>query len=220
MTPRKASILIAEDDAAVRTTLAQVLSVLGYAIRTVTNGLQAVAALREQVPDILLCDLNMPGMSGYELLSIVNRRFPEVRAVAMSGAFLGDQVTSRFPADDYYQKGEGVPSLLESLDSAQAERSNRRSPRILWMPKIESDRRRQDSITITCPECFRTFPQALTATSRLILNTVCVHCGGSIAFAVVPTLRHRLCRTVPASPAVRAHLRTIAPGVFLALARR
>jgi CheY-like chemotaxis protein len=187
MNPRKASILIAEDDAPVRTTLAQVLSVLGYAIRTVNNGLQAVAALREQVPDILLCDLNMPDMSGYELLSIVNRRFPEVRAVAMSGAFLGNEVTSRFPADAYYQKGEGIPSLLESLESAQAERPNRRSSRILWMPKIESDRCRQDSIRITCPECFRTFPQVLAAAPRLILDTVCVHCGGSIVFAVVPT---------------------------------
>ncbi len=187
MTPRKANILIAEDDASVRTSLEQVFSILGYSVRTVTNGLQAVAALREQVPDILLCDLNMPGMSGYELLSIVNRRFPDIRAVAMSGAFLGEVVAGGVPADAYYQKGDGIPSLLKTLESAQADRSDRRSARILWMPKIDEDRSRQNSIRITCPECFRIFPQVLTAAPRLILKTVCVHCGGAIAFAVVPT---------------------------------
>jgi CheY-like chemotaxis protein len=50
MTPKKANILIADDDPSVRDSLEEVFSVLGYAVRTVTDGLQAVAALREAVP--------------------------------------------------------------------------------------------------------------------------------------------------------------------------
>src|SRR6202035_3162908 len=189
MPPQKAKILIAEDDASVRDSLEMVFSTLGYVVRTVTDGLQAVAALREAVPDILLADLNMPGMSGYELLSIVNRRFPAVKAIAMSGAFSGHAIPSGLPADAYYEKGEGIISLLRTLERAQAaDRSDESPSRIIWMQKINYEECSQDSIMMACPECFRVFPQAVRGTPSMIFDANCVHCGGSIVFAVVPTL--------------------------------
>ena len=189
MTRKKANILIAEDDQAVLESLEMVFSTLGYVVRTVTDGLQAVAALREAVPDILLSDLNMPGMSGYELLSIVNRRFPGVKSVAMSGAFPGNAIPSGLAADAFYEKGGGIPNLLRTMETAlAAERSAQPSPHIIWMQKIDYESCSQDSIMISCPECFRTFPQALRGTPSMILDAVCTHCGGAIVFAIVPSL--------------------------------
>jgi CheY-like chemotaxis protein len=189
MTLTKANILIAEDDPAVLESLETVFSTLGYAVRTVTDGLQAVAALREAVPDILLSDLNMPRMSGYELLSIVNRRFPTVKAVAMSGGFPGEAIPSGLDADAFFEKGGGIPSLLRALESAQAaERSEHCPPRIIWMQKINYEEFSEDFILMACPECFRSFPQGVKGTPSMILDTKCPHCGGSIVFAVVPTL--------------------------------
>ena len=52
------------------------------------DGFSALAEIRKEVPDILLSDLNMPRMSGFELLSVVRRRFPSIRTIAMSGAFM------------------------------------------------------------------------------------------------------------------------------------
>lgn len=48
----------------------------GFSVRTAEDGFTALQILREVLPDIILSDLRMPGMSGFELLSIVRRRFP------------------------------------------------------------------------------------------------------------------------------------------------
>jgi CheY-like chemotaxis protein len=202
MIPLKANVLIAEDDPSVLQSLDQVLSTFGYVVRTVTNGLQAVAAIREQVPDVLLSDLNMPGMSGYELLSIVNRRFPGVRAVAMSGAYAGSEIPEGLPADAFYQKGCGIPTLMNAMERAEkAERPGQSPQHTIWMQKIAYETPGENSIMITCPECFRTFPHAVTGSAGTILDAGCVHCGGSIVFAVVPTLDRVF--AVPYQPALR-----------------
>ena len=88
----KKSILIAEDEESVRTSFAMVLSELGLRVRSASDGLAALMEMRHEAPDILLSDLNMPGMSGFELLSVVRRRYPAVLVIAMSGAFSSDQV--------------------------------------------------------------------------------------------------------------------------------
>jgi DNA-binding NarL/FixJ family response regulator len=59
----------------------------------------------------------MPGMSGFELLTQVHCRFPELRTIAMSGAFSGDDVPSGVAADSFYRKGSGVASLLRMLET-------------------------------------------------------------------------------------------------------
>jgi DNA-binding NarL/FixJ family response regulator len=73
--------------------------------------------IRNEVPELLLSDLHMPGMSGFELLSEVRRQFPAIQTVAMSGAFSGDEVPSGVAADGFYQKGSSMGSLLRIMGS-------------------------------------------------------------------------------------------------------
>ena len=82
-------ILIVDDDPALRQLLTLVLLKSGYAVRSAQDGFSALAAIRTAVPDILLSDLYMPGMSGFELLSVVRRRFPLIPVIAMSSAYSG-----------------------------------------------------------------------------------------------------------------------------------
>ena len=112
----KASILIVEDEETVRSSLAEILKILGHRVRCAADGLAALSEINEEVPEILLSDLNMPGMSGFELLSVVRRRFPAIRVVAMSGAFAGDQVPDGVAADAFYEKGNGVAVLLKTIE--------------------------------------------------------------------------------------------------------
>jgi DNA-binding NtrC family response regulator len=90
---------------------------MGYRVRTAEDGFSALAELRKEIPDIVLSDLNMPGMSGFDFLSEVRRHFPSIQTIAMSGAFSGDEVPSGVAADAFYQKGCGVASLLKIVEA-------------------------------------------------------------------------------------------------------
>ena len=180
-----ASILIVEDEESVRTSFAEVFTHLGYRTRSATDGLSALIQIRREVPDILLSDLNMPAMSGFELLSIVHRRFPAIYVIAMSGMFTESQFPSGVTADAFYQKGGGVADLVKVVETRLPRRQHRNTPEPIWIQKNGHDASEEESVTIACPECFRTFPQAIDGTASLILDTNCVFCGHWILYAIV-----------------------------------
>jgi hypothetical protein len=91
-----AKLLVVDDEPLVRATMALVLGELGYRVRSADNGLSALHEMHREMPDILLSDLNMPGMSGFEL-------------------FFGSEVPSGVAADAFYQKGTGTDALLHVL---------------------------------------------------------------------------------------------------------
>ena len=88
-------IVVAEDDPAVRQTVSLLLLASGYKVIPAADGFEALLQFQDQVPDLILSDLNMPAMSGFELLSVVRRRFPQVVAVATSGAYSSGSVPPR-----------------------------------------------------------------------------------------------------------------------------
>ena len=118
----KASLLIVDDEPSIRKTLSLILAEIGYRVRMAEDGVSALAAIREEVPEILLSDLNMPGMSGFDLLSAVRHGFPLIQTIAMSGAFLGDEVPTGVAADAFYQKGSSIGSLLKIMESLPSHR--------------------------------------------------------------------------------------------------
>jgi CheY-like chemotaxis protein len=99
------SILIVDDNASLRVVLSIIFSREGYHVRLAEDGFSALEEIERHTPDVLLSDLNMPGMSGFELLSVVRQRFPTIRVVAMSAAFFGEQLPAEVMADAFYAKG-------------------------------------------------------------------------------------------------------------------
>ncbi len=61
-----AKILIAEDERDIRDLVSFTLNYKGYQVVAVTNGEEAVAAAQQQMPDLILMDVRMPRMTGYE----------------------------------------------------------------------------------------------------------------------------------------------------------
>jgi CheY-like chemotaxis protein len=120
MTIGKIDVLVVEDDPVTSRGYMELLSLWGFATRAAHNGIAALAQIRSTRPDILLSDLDMPGMNGYELLSIVRRRYPEIRTVAMSGAFGGEQIPPGVAAEAFYPKGTGKYARLQTVLSELA----------------------------------------------------------------------------------------------------
>jgi CheY-like chemotaxis protein len=184
----KARLLIVDDEPSIRISMSLVLAEIGYHVRSAEDGLSALHELRNDVPDILITDLNMPGMSGFELLAVVRRRFPSIHTIAMSGAFSGNEVPSGVAADAFYQKGSSVGSLLRMMEAApRPERMTPRHPApsdFIWIqPDGQSDRE-EACATVACPECQRTFQLLVGGEGGAVRETGCVHCHAPIRYAL------------------------------------
>jgi CheY-like chemotaxis protein len=182
-------LLIVDDEPATRMSLSHIFIELEYSVRSAGDGFSALADVRQEIPDVILSDLNMPGMSGFEFLSVVRRRFPGILVVAMSGAFSGNGVQPGVAADAFYEKATGLGSLLQIVeDLAHLERPtirlpSRRAP--IWIQSNGHDPSGGAYVVIACPECLRTFPQVLGKAISPLHETACVHCSSLIDYAIV-----------------------------------
>lgn len=108
----QAQILVVDDDWGVRETLTLLLLRAGYRACAAQNGVEALQEIQKQAPTLLLCDLQMPRMSGFELLPIVRTQFPRVAVIAMSGSYADGAMPEGLMADAFYYKGAQNPSDL------------------------------------------------------------------------------------------------------------
>jgi DNA-binding NtrC family response regulator len=106
-------ILLVDDDEGVRDSIGLTLRAAGYNVSLAENGFDALLQLRRASPTVIISDLNMPQMSGFEFLSVVRRRFPQIPVIAMSGAYhVGDAVPGGVIADAFFAKGGGTAEEL------------------------------------------------------------------------------------------------------------
>lgn len=83
---RQPRILIVDDDETVRSMLTRMLGRHGYECEPVASGAEAHEALAKAEFDLALCDLNMPGESGLELVEHVASKHPETATIMVTGA--------------------------------------------------------------------------------------------------------------------------------------
>jgi CheY-like chemotaxis protein len=183
----QATLLIVDDESSIRHSLSQSLTEMSYSVRTAGDGFSALREIRNEVPKFLLSDLNMPGMSGFELLGVVRRRFPAIRTIAMSGSFSGDEVPSGVAADAFFQKGSSILALMRIMENLPGTvrpfypPSSPEAP--LWIHCNHHDLSPDEQVIITCPECLRTFSQTLGADQQKCMAE-CIYCHSSIHYVI------------------------------------
>ena len=107
-------ILVAEDDAAIRRVLADSLAGAGYEVRTAPDGRVALELLLSTPVDLALLDVNMPEISGFKLLKMMQKECPGIPSIILTAC--GDEQDRvkglQLGADDYVVKPFSIAELL------------------------------------------------------------------------------------------------------------
>jgi two-component system response regulator AtoC len=125
------SVLIVDDDESLRESLALVLGAEGFEVATAADGERALARLDDAAPDIVLCDLRMPGMGGLELVPELVRRRPDATVILMSAWGTNELALEamRRGAYDYlakpFQPGEAVLAIRKAQERERLRRQSR-----------------------------------------------------------------------------------------------
>ena len=178
-------ILLADDDEKMLVTLAARLSEEGYDIRTARDGFEALAVMREGAPDLLVSDLKMPNMSGFELLSVVRRRFPAVAVIACSGEFVPAANPSLL-CDKLIVKGRNSNfELLDAIGDLLSQSPLRTQPGKIVAAPVWIPRSINGYFVLTCLDCLRSF-SVLTRDGVIGEDAVakCFHCGVDVRYHI------------------------------------
>ena len=184
----KTRILVVEDDATVRQTISKLLDAEGYDVDTANDGFDALLHLRQAIPDLILSDLNMPQMSGFELLSVVRRRFPQIMVVASSGAYDSSAIPNGVIADGFYPKGqESAEKLLEVIANlirtGPINHKGENAP--VWIPRNGKDYNGKSFVVLTCTQCLRSFPFTIDHEPKgEVLKTPCIYCPHEVTYII------------------------------------
>ncbi len=212
----KTHLLIVEDEPTIRQLFSALLTNAGYSVAEADDGFAALEELRRKRPALILSDLNMPRMTGFELLSVVRRRFPHIHVIAMSGAFSGDSVPQGVSADAFYEKsGRHISTLVDVIEGILAkspaagangetlergphedsvssvEDTSGESPVALWVTR-RGNPIVGPYILLNCQECLRSFPFFTDGDQTMeVQSTPCVFCGSEISYALLdPLISH------------------------------
>jgi len=178
-------ILVVDDEPSICETAGRILESAGYEVLTAKDGVDGLNALSKSLPDLIISDLNMPRMSGFEFLAVVRERFPHIATIAMSGGYSSGELPVGILADAFLQKGNYTIKELSQhvgkLLAASPLRSEKKKSDIapLFVPRDIAG-----YLIITCPKCLR--PNKLEAMSLNggLHQTRCQTCGMPVRFEI------------------------------------
>jgi CheY-like chemotaxis protein len=118
-------VLVCDDDPGVLAVVEAVLEQRGYQVATVTTGQEAVVQAEVQQPAVILLDLLMPKMNGWETMAALKRSPFTQHIPIIIFSILSPHVTPSLHPDfvEWVEKSVGEAALLEALERALAERA-------------------------------------------------------------------------------------------------
>ncbi|HYN93799.1 MAG TPA: response regulator [Pilimelia sp.] len=127
-----ALVLVVEDDDDIRFTIVRILERAGHDAIAVSDGLAGLRALREHRPDLLVTDLDMPGLNGVQLCerAAAEGQLDDVPVLVVSGGLLpGDESLPRVPGAHALRKPFLRQDFLAAVDRALLATGATASPR-------------------------------------------------------------------------------------------
>ncbi len=147
----KATILSIDDEPLVRESLVAFLEDSGYRVLEAENGEQGLQIIRENTPDLVICDLHMPVMGGLEVLEQLRSLSIDIPFIVVSGAgVIGDAVQAlQLGAWDYLVKPIADMATLEHAIFRSLERKQLLNDNVLYRSQLETSHAElQESLNI------------------------------------------------------------------------
>jgi CheY-like chemotaxis protein len=165
-----------------------ILELHGYEVLCAQDGFDGLAGLKESLPDLIISDLQMPNMNGFEFLSVVRQRFPHLPVIAISGAFSSADVPKSVLADAFFEKSQYtrhqlIAQIADLVRKAPTRALTEKPNTSAWIPHAESK-----YVAVTCTNCLRMF-RVPTPLGPGIHNASCEFCSSTAQFqfsAIVP----------------------------------
>jgi CheY-like chemotaxis protein len=179
------SVLLVDDDPSIRSLLSRHLEKAGFQAREAEDGIDGLVKLRDNLPAVIISDLEMPRMTGIEFMSVVRRRFPSIWIIAYSGSIQGEFPAEAKP-DLWFEKSpQQIPELLQAVHALAGKTPDHADfPQVINTPV----RKRPDGagyFVLTCTECLRLFQVMSTPEDKTVERTaVCVHCEARVPFLI------------------------------------
>ncbi len=113
-------ILIIDDEAAIRESLETLLSLEGYLVETATNGEEGLDQIQQNIYDLVLLDLALPGKNGLEILQVIRELQPVLPVIMITAYGKVDNIVDamRLGAQNFVQKPWDNDKLLADIRSA------------------------------------------------------------------------------------------------------
>ncbi len=110
-------VLVIDDEPGMRSLMRRGLGMAGYKVETVENGEAGLEAAKRQAPDLVLLDLMMPGLSGFETLERLCMLSPRPRVIVLSGRDESEDHGRAANADLFLVKPVAFETLLEAIQA-------------------------------------------------------------------------------------------------------
>lgn len=106
MSERPTRMLIVEDELKLRRCLEEFFSARGFVVGSVFSGEEAIAQLTKEPADVVLLDILLPGLSGFEVLKRIKQRHPLTRVIVITGVNQEEmrEAARRYGADAFITK--------------------------------------------------------------------------------------------------------------------
>jgi CheY-like chemotaxis protein len=177
-------VLLVDDDPSIRDILSRQLGKKGFETIHAEDGIDALVKLRNSLPKVIICDLQMPRMSGFEFIRVVRRRFPSIPVVVLAGS-IPSEFSEGIKPDCWFEKSMlQFPEFLQTINYLA-----RKTPDQVPVPQVINIpiRVRPGSsgyIFLTCTDCLRSFEVASTPGKSGEQTAICTYCQASVPFLI------------------------------------
>ncbi len=119
----KRKVLVVDDEDALRTVLGSELVSEGYEVGTAADGDDAITEFQKKTYDLVLLDIKMPRMNGFEVLRFIKDKNPKTKVIMLTGfADLKNAIESKkLGAEDFVSKPYDLVDLLTTIERVMSE---------------------------------------------------------------------------------------------------